>query len=183
MSSPALTTERMAQIPVIETENLRLRAPVMADMEAYLAFGASERSIPVGGPHSEAEVFVRLSSIIGHWALRGYGRFLVADKITNEALGIVGPHYPPDWPQPELSGTVFNGAEGRSIAYEAAIATRTWVYETLGWSDVISCVAPHNFRSQQLLKRLNAVKADTYFAHPDYGMLQIWHHPSRGALS
>lgn len=173
----------MTNIPTIETENLRLRAPCMADMDAYVTFAASDASRTVGGPFSLDQVFVKLAAVAGHWNLRGYGRFLVADKATDDALGIVGPYYPANWIAPEIAWTVFGGAEGRGVAFEAATATRQWAYETLGWDNAISCISADNTRSQRLAERLGAVKEETPFTHPEYGVLEIWRHPSREALS
>mgnify|MGYP000241734343 CR=1 FL=1 len=173
----------MTNIPVIETKNLRLRAPCMADLAAYEGFGASEQSKHVGGPFSLDQLFVKLAAVAGHWNLRGYGRFLVADKATDEALGIVGPYYPANWVAPEIAWTVFGDAEGRGVAYEAAVASREWAYEALGWDSVVSCISADNTRSQRLARRLGAVKEETPFTHPEYGVLEIWRHPSREALS
>lgn len=173
----------MTIIPVIETENLRLRAPQMSDLAPYAAFGASEQSAHVGGPFSETQVFVKLAAVAGHWTMRGFGRFLVADRKTDEALGIVGPYFPSDWPQPELAWTVFGAAEGRGVAFEAAKAARAWAYETLGWASTVSCISPDNTRSQRLADRLGAVKEAAPFVHPEYGVLEIWRHPAAETLS
>ena len=112
------------QIPTLETENLILRAPRASDLDAYTAFNLSERSKGVGGPFTAGQAFQRLSALIGHWSLRGFGRWMVADKETDAPLGVVGPMYPIEWPEPEIAWSVFAEAEGRGIAHEAALAAR-----------------------------------------------------------
>ena len=107
---------------------------------------------------------------------------MVADKQTNAPLGIVGPIYPIEWPEPEIAWTVFAPAEGRGIAHEAALAARAYVYGTLGWTTVISCTLPDNVRSIALAKRMGAVQ-DESFIHPEYGELLVWRHPSPEALA
>ena len=76
---------------------------------------------------------------------------------------------------------MFGSAEGRGVAFEAAIAARAWAYRTLRWSSVISCVAGDNARSEALAKRMGC-EIEGVFEHPDYGPLNIWRHPAPEAL-
>ncbi|WP_370399222.1 GNAT family N-acetyltransferase [Sulfitobacter sp. JB4-11] len=169
-------------IPTIETENLRLRCPELDDFEAFAAFRLSDRSEHVGGPCTRTQAFDKLSEIIGHWHLRGYGRWMVADKATDKALGVVGPFYPDDWPEPEIAWSVFAGAEGRGVAFEASVAARRFAYDTLGWPTAISCISPGNTRSVALAERLGAVREDD-FTTVDGLHLQVYRHPAPEALS
>ncbi len=169
-------TQDTISIPVYETERLRLRAPRMSDFEVYHAFCASDRSVGVGGPYPDrGSAFDRLSGVIGHWQLRGYGRWLVADRETDAPLGVVGLMYPEDWPEPEIAWTVFADAEGRGVAYEAAVFTRAYAYDVLGWSTVVSCSVPTNTRSQALAQRMGATFESEY-THPTIGALNVWRH-------
>lgn len=168
-------------IPTLTTERLVLRAPGPEDFEAFAAFYASERSTIVGGPMDRAETWRRLAWLIGHWALRGYGRWAVAARDTSETMGIVGLNCPEDWPEPEIAWTVFDAAEGRGIAHEAAMAARGHAYRTLGWRTAVSLIAPDNARSQALARRLGA-RPDGEWAHPRSGPLGVWRHPAPEAL-
>ena len=163
------------EIPTVETENFRLRAPQMSDLDAYTVFGASYRSAGVGGPFTEAQSFQRLAALIGHWGLRGFGRWMVADKDTNEPLGVVGLMYPSDWPETEIVWTVFEKAEGKGVAYECALAARKYGYDVLGLKTLISCTMEGNTRSEVLAQRMGATR-DADFAHPDYGTMRVWRH-------
>ncbi|PUB10881.1 GNAT family N-acetyltransferase [Yoonia sediminilitoris] len=164
-------------IPVLHTERLTLRPPEWADFDAYAAFRASPRLKIVGGPFNRREAFHQLCAIIGHWGLRGFGRWLVADKGTDAPLGVVGLYLPEGWPAPELAWSVFDAAEGKGIAAEAARAARAYAYDTLGWPSLMSAVHPSNARAVALAKRLGCTPDGT-FEHPDYGHLQIWNHPA-----
>lgn len=168
-------------IPTLETERLVLRCPRIEDFEAYSAFRASDRAVFVGGPHKRFQSFDKLGEIIGHWHLRGFGRWMVADRETGEPLGVVGLMHPDDWPEPEIAWSVFEAGEGRGIAYEAALASRSYAYDVLGWDRVISCVSADNTRSLALAKRMGAVYDYTY-DNEDTGPLQVWRHPGPGEL-
>lgn len=169
-------------IPTVETERLRLRAPAMADFPAVAAFRASGRTAHVGGPQGQAGAFTGFCALFGHWALRGFGRWIVADRETDEALGVVGPFFPVDWPEPEIAWTVFAHAEGRGVAFEAATAARAWAYGTLGWTTAVSLIDPANARSVALARRMGAREDGTH-AHPEYGTMHVWRHPGPEALS
>ena len=173
-------TATTVQIPTVETARLRLRAPEPRDFEAYADFRASERTRVLGGPNTRAEAFHMFCGLVGHWHLRGYGRWLVADRETDAALGIVGLYFPEDWPEPEIGWSVFDAAEGRGIAHEAAEASRAYAYDVLGWTTVASLIVPSNARSAALARRMGAV-IDGQHLHPTYGPLDIWRH--RGLAS
>ncbi len=162
-------------VPTISTERLTLRLPKASDLPAHVAFRASPRSAGVGGPFDAASSFHHLAAIIGQWGLRGYGRWMVADRQTDAPLGVVGVYHPDDWPEPEIGWTLYDSAEGRGIACEAAMAARDFVYRTLGWSRIVSLIMPDNARSIRLAERMNAQR-DGHFDHPAYGRLDIWIH-------
>jgi ribosomal-protein-alanine N-acetyltransferase len=176
MSAPfRITGETLVRIPTLETARFRLRAPEMRDFEAYAAFRASPRSVTVGGPFDRVAAHSQLTAIIGHWQLRGFGRWIVADLADDTALGLVGLHHPEDWPEPEIAWSLFDGAEGKGYACEAAMAVRAYAYDVLGWKTVASLIVPTNTRSVALAKRLGAELEGNY-AHPVLGPLQVWRH-------
>lgn len=164
-------------IPTLETERLILRAPRPSDFDAYAAFCASPRSAGVGGPFTRGHAFRRLAAMTGHWHLRGYGCWMAADKTDDAPLGTVGLYYPEDWPEPEIAWLVFDKAEGKGIALEAALASRTYAYNVLGWETAISCTDPDNDRSIALAQRMGAMR-EADFDHPEYGPLLVWRHLS-----
>lgn len=168
-------------IPTLETERLILRAPSLADLPALVAFFAGPRSHFVGGPLTEELVWRTLAGELGHWSLRGYGRWAVEDRATGAYCGLVGLWNPGGWPEPEIGWQMVDAAEGRGIAHEAALATRRYAYETLNWSTVISLIAVDNTRSRALAERLGA-KDDGAFTHDRFGSMRIWRHPSPDQL-
>lgn len=163
-------------IPTLETERLVLRAPGKQDLDALVAFGQSERTRHVGGMFSRHDAFTRLAAMIGHWDLRGFGRWVLDAKDGETSLGTVGPFYPDGWPEPELAWTMWQG-EGMGYAFEAAMAARSFAYETLGWKTAVSLIDPENNRSVALGKRMG-VQFERNFEHPHFGTLAVWRHPS-----
>ncbi len=169
-------------VPAIETDRLILRLPQASDLDAFAAFRASDRSGFVGGPFTRPESFRDLAVLVGQWHLRGYGRWMITDKETGEAMCTTGIYHPEDWPERELAWSLFGNAEGRGIAFEAAFAARAFIYETYGWPSIISCVDPKNTRSVALAERLGAT-FERVHEHPKFGPMNIWRHPSKEALT
>lgn len=168
-------------IPVVETDRLRLRAAKASDFEAFAAFRASDRVAHMGGPNDRDEAFKDICYSVGQWALRGYGLWIVADRSTDEPLGYTGLYYPEYWAEPEIAWAVFERAEGKGVAFEAATAARAFAYGQLGWKTVISAIIPGNTRSVALAERLGATLDGTY-DHPKIGEMMIYRHPGPEAL-
>lgn len=175
-------TGATVHIPTVETARLRLRAPRLSDLDLYAAFRASQRTRVLGGPFSRDEAFHQLSALIGHWSLRGFGRWMVADRETDLPMGVVGPYHPEGWPEPEIAWSVFDEAEGKGIAHEAALAARDYAYRVLGWPPAASLIATDNTRSAALARRMGA-KVEGQYPHATYGLLDIWRHPGPEALA
>lgn len=172
----------MTTIPTIETERLLLRGPRAEDFEGLAAFYASEQADGVGGQASGVDAWNKLASLIGHWALRGFGRWIVVSKETGRYVGHVGLLEPEGWPETELAWSVVAEAQGRGIAFEAAGAARRYAYDQLKRSTLISLVAYDNARSQALAERMGA-RHDGDWTHPDGIVLRKFRHPSPAALA
>jgi len=172
----------MITIPTLETERLILRGLCEADFPAIADFYESDRSKFVGGPATAEQSWRMLAGELGHWELRGYGRFAVEEKSSGKLAGLIGPWNPHGWPEAELGWDLMNGFEGKGYATEAALATRDYAYQTLGWKTAISLVAIGNDGSAALAKRMGAV-AEGIFDHERHGKLEIFRHPAPEALT
>ncbi|MDJ0628202.1 MAG: GNAT family N-acetyltransferase [Rhodobacter sp.] len=172
----------MIAIPVIETERLVLRGPTEADFPPLAAFYASDRSKFVGGPMTPEQTWRALASEVGHWALKGYGRWAVEIAATAEFIGLIGLWNPQGWPEEELGWDLMNGFEGKGYATEAALAARSFAYDTLGWPAVMSLIKPENVKSIALAERMGAAY-ERDFTHERHGPMGIWRHPGPEALA
>jgi len=175
MNAPAPLA--FANGPRLETERLILRPPQASDAEPEMAFLTSERSSGIGGPFHRMYAFRSIAGLIGHWALRGYGFFALEEKATGAYMGRVGPWFPEGWPEPELGWSVVRAAEGKGYAYEAALATRAWTYDVLGWRTAISLVERSNDRSAALARRMGCEPEGTWTHPVDGWVADVWRHP------
>ena len=166
----------LAGIPVLETERLVLRGPKAADAEGYVAFMMSKRSEYVGGHVARDKAWRYFTNEIGHWLIRGFGSWAVTAKGKDTCLGYVGPWCPEGWPEGEIGWVIWEEAEGRGIAHEAALAARVWTYDTLGWTTAVSYIDRPNHRSIRLAERLGCVR-DRAAATPAGEDCLVYRHP------
>ncbi|MCF6234650.1 MAG: GNAT family N-acetyltransferase, partial [Rhodobacteraceae bacterium] len=146
----------MTQIPTLTTNRLTLRAPCKADFDVFAEFFTSKRAQYVGGPATQEQSWRMLATELGHWPLRGFGRWAVEETATGKFAGIIGPWYPLGWPEPEIGWDLMNGFEGYGYATEAALASLNYAYQTLGWKTAISLVSPPNAGSRRVAQRMGA---------------------------
>jgi RimJ/RimL family protein N-acetyltransferase len=160
--------------PVLTTPRLTLRAPQEGDWPFYRDYRLSDRSTVKGG--DEGLAWVLFSAFFGHWAMRGFGRFIAVLRDTGRPVGHFGPFRPEPWPEPELTWTLWDSSlEGRGIAGEAAAATRDHAFRDLGWTTAVSYIETDNTRSQALARRLGAVPDAS--APAPYAGAAVWRHP------
>lgn len=167
--------------PVLETERLILRRPRAEDQEAVTAFFRSERSEHAGGHVPALRAWLLFAAELGHWEIRGWGCFAITQKGSDECIGLAGPWFPETWSDKEIGWMVFDGWEGRGVAFEAATAARNFVFDTLKWDTAVSYIDPANTRSIRLAERLGAVRDDVA-GRPDPGDL-VYRHPHPGGLA
>ena len=168
--------------PRLETGRLVLRGPEAGDAEPMIAFLLDRtRAEGFGAYDHRGDAWRWFATNIGHWHLRGHGYFTIEMKDTGAVAGICGIWYPEGWPEPELGWVLFDGHEGKGIAYEAATRVRRYAYEDLGLDTLTSNIVPGNTRSVALAERLGATYERTYHNY-NMGEDQLWRHPGPGAL-
>ncbi|WP_372890604.1 GNAT family N-acetyltransferase [Rhodosalinus sp.] len=172
----------MTPIPTLTTPRLTLRAPEARDVPPFTAFYASDRARFVGGPLDAEGAWRMLAMEIGHWQIRGYGRWMVEERESGATAGMVGLFCPEGWPEPEIGWDLFEGFEGRGYATEAGRAAREYAYDVLGWDTAVSLVKPANTASAAVCRRLGAT-LDGTFAHQRHGEMQVWRHPAPEEVS
>lgn len=143
--------------PTLHTARLILRPTALEDVGPWTAFMTSEASSFIGGPVAPLRGWSSLMSGAGDWATRGFGMFSVMEKDSGRFAGRVGAVMPDGWPGSEVGWAIFPEFQGRGYAFEAAAASVQWVFDALGWSEVIHTISPDNFISQRVAKKLGSV--------------------------
>ena len=163
----------------VQTARLILRPPAPQDWPAFHDFMMSDRSTAFGSHKDLGRAFRAFAAELGHWQIFGYGMWAVTALDDDTALGLVGPWTPPDWPEKEVGWMILSGAaEGTGIATEAARAAIRHAFEVLGWSTVVSYIAPENTRSIRLAAKLGAtLDPAAPQPKPDAPVL-VYRHPS-----
>jgi RimJ/RimL family protein N-acetyltransferase len=105
---------------------------------------------------SELNGWRNAAIMIGHWALHGYGMFVVEEKSSGKHVGRVGPWCPPTWPGFEVGWGIAKEFRGKGYAIEAARASIDWVFDHLAVDRIIHSIKPDNLASRRLAERLGA---------------------------
>ena len=154
MPGAPIAAAAFAQLPVLRTERLLLRAPKIEDFALYAALCASERAKFMGGPLDEVAAWADFTNYTAGWLLRGDGIFSVAHQ--GRLVGFIFAGVEPGDQAIELGFLLSSDAEGLGIGYEAASAVLTHLAD-IGATDVVSYIDPANVRARRLALRLGAL--------------------------
>ena len=149
------------QIPVLETERLKLRGHRLDDFAACAAMWADPAvSRQLGHkPFTEEESWTRLLRYVGHWALMGYGYWVVEEKVSGSFVGEVGfadykrEMQSPVKELPEIGWVLDSRAHGKGYATEAARAAITWGEAHFSPPRTTCIVSPDNLRSIRVAEK------------------------------
>jgi RimJ/RimL family protein N-acetyltransferase len=143
------------KVPILETERLRLRGHRLEDFPQCAAMWAdSEVTRYIGGkPLTEEECWARLLRYVGHWALLGFGFWVVEENATGKFVGEIGfADFKRDL-EPSLKGVPEVGwvltaqAQGKGYATEAVRAVVAWGDEHFSRARTACIIAPENVAS------------------------------------
>jgi RimJ/RimL family protein N-acetyltransferase len=146
-----------AMVPVIETERLVLRGHRREDFEASAEMWADpEVARFIGGkPSTPEESWQRMLRYPGHWALMGYGFWLIEEKSTARFVGEAGFS---DFKRtleiplgaPEHGWALASWAHGKGYASEAVAAQLHWGKAHFAATPFFCMIAPQNRPSIRL---------------------------------
>jgi RimJ/RimL family protein N-acetyltransferase len=149
------------QVPALETERLKLRGHRLDDFIACAAMWADPMVTRyIGGkPFAEEESWSRLLRYVGHWALLGYGYWVVEEKSTGAFIGEVGfADYKRDLETPlkdapEIGWVVASQFHGKGYATEAARSAIAWSDANFGPSTTACIIHPENVQSIRVAEK------------------------------
>lgn len=162
--------------PILTTPRLSLRAPEARDLNAYASFFADQRASHFyGGPLRRDQAYGILCRDIGHWALRGFGKFVI--NRDGAPLGGCGIVHPEGWPSHELTWWLLPEARGTGIAQEASRAVLGWARDSLGRDQVETHFRDENIAARRLTETLGGrkLRRETF---PDGIARDIWAIPT-----
>ncbi|MGO9064676.1 MAG: GNAT family N-acetyltransferase [Myxococcaceae bacterium] len=142
-------------VPTVETQRLVLRGHRLADLDACCAmWGDTSVTRHIGGKaFARDEVWMRLLRYVGHWALLGYGFWVIQEKASGRFAGEVGlgdfmrDLEPPLLGTPECGWVLAPWAHGQGFATEAVRGALSWGEAHLDSSRTVCIIHPENVPS------------------------------------
>ena len=147
----------MTEPPELRTERLLLRAPRFEDYERFVEMlGDPVVGAGLGKPDglTAHEAWLDLSVLTAHWALRGFGHWVLEELDGGAVVGRAGLYHPPDWPGLEVGWTVAREHWGKGYAPEAGRAACAWAHDRLGSHHILSLIHPDNAQSIRVAEKL-----------------------------
>jgi RimJ/RimL family protein N-acetyltransferase len=147
--------------PVLETERLLLRGYGVEDFTESAAMwsdAAVTRSIG-GKPFSPEEVWAKILSCAGHWALLGYGYWVARERATRRFVGQVGfadlkrTLVPALGDAPEAGWALAGWAWGKGYATEALRGALGWLEKERGPTRTVCMIGPENAASRRVAEK------------------------------
>ncbi len=142
---------------MLETDRLRLVVPAEAHVDAIFAMYSDEettRFIPHARSATRTAAWLKVAGQVGHWQLRGFGFYVVLDRVTGEVVGNAGLLFPADHPTIEIGWLIDRHHWRKGYALEATRAILAHALGPLGADWVTAQIAPDNAASLALAAKL-----------------------------
>ena len=166
----------MNETPLLRTDRLILRKHSLADLDPLHAMWmepAVYRHI-TGHPATREEAWNRLLRYSGHWAMLGYGYWVLEEQATSKYVGEIGfADYhrgidPPLDGRPEMGWALKTAVHGKGYATEALVAITAWGDAHFAGKETSAMIAPENTASIRLAEKIGFVRKleTTYKGEP-----------------
>ncbi len=147
--------------PRLETERLVLRGHRLEDFaECSAMWGNAEVTRFIGGkPFPPDEVWTKVLRYVGHWALLGYGFWLLEEKGSGRFVGEVGfanfkrDIQPSLGEAPEAGWVLAPWAHGKGLATEAVRGALGWGAMHLASARTVCLIGPENLASIRVAEK------------------------------
>lgn len=152
----------MVNVPLLETDRLRLRCLRNEDFEQYATMYAEPAVVRfiTGSALSREAAWHRFLRQVGHWERMGFGYFAIENRATGAFLGEAGFQDLRRTLAPSIEGTMEAGwvlatkAHGQGIAEETMRACLDWADRTLAEKRITCIIRPNHAASLHIAKKL-----------------------------
>jgi RimJ/RimL family protein N-acetyltransferase len=149
------------EVPILETERLRLRGHGLDDFADCATMWADPLVTRfIGGkPLSEEEAWTKFLRYAGHWRMLGFGYWVVVEKKSGNFVGEIGfADYkrevePSLKDMPEIGWVLAAEAHGRGYATEAVRAAVEWGDAHFEGARTACIIAPDNLASIRVAEK------------------------------
>ena len=140
--------------PTLTGQTARLRPHVAADVETLWDFFQTERAQYVSAPKNKTHLWYAFGAEVASWTLHGMGAWAI--DVDGELAGQISVMQPPHFPEIEMGWIMFDGFEGRGIAFECAQLALSYTWDHIQPASLVSYIDARNDRSIALAERLGA---------------------------
>ncbi len=167
-------------LPVIETERLRLRMFEARDLDsAWRLFNDLEvqKYLAPENRRTRERLKITLHNAVEYWKQRGFGLWCVGEKSRDTMRGYCGFQHLDETPAIETVFAFHKSAWGKGFATEAANASLRFGFEELKLEKLYAATHPENAASRCVLERVGMV-FENRATH--YGIDTVTYSISRG---
>lgn len=142
---------------ILETERLIIREHVLSDAPFFFELNSNYNVVKYTGDVAfnnleEAENIVRY--VMNQYKQIGYGRWLVAEKKTNNPIGWCGLKYHADTKETDIGYRLLESAWGKGYATESAKACIDYGFKHFHLNHIVGNAMKENTASIQVFKKL-----------------------------
>ena len=142
---------------ILETERLILDTWQSADWAAFRPIATDPevmRYITGGAPWTDEQVRNFVERQVKLYSERGFCRWKLLDKTSEEMIGFCGVGFWRDAPDPEIGWWLARRYWGHGLASEAARTALLDAFERVGLERIISVARPENAASIRIMEKL-----------------------------
>ena len=159
--------------PTLKGKGLNLRPHVAEDLDAFWAFYQTPRAEYLTAVRNRSDVWYGFGAQVASWTLYGMGAWAI--EVEDKLAGQISVCQPPHFPEPEIGWILFDGFEGRGIAFQAATLALDHTWAHIRPKTLVSYIDQNNARSIALAQRLGAYpdpeakkydEVDVVYRHP-----------------
>lgn len=151
----------MTSTPVIETARLRLRGHRYDDLADCTAMWSDPNvtALITGQPSTEQQTWTRLLAYVGHWAIMGFGYWVIEERRSGDFVGELGfadfkrAIDPSMKGIPEIGFALASRFHGNGYATEAVQAALAWADAELASDETVCLINEQNAASIRVAEK------------------------------